>query len=59
MDMRGLREVTSEDLQIAEEEEASLAKDEAKNGEVCAELVQCLDNKTIVCLLVMRDARDD
>ncbi|KAG7479129.1 Retrovirus-related Pol poly from transposon TNT 1-94 [Solea senegalensis] len=57
MELRGLREVILEEPEIADEDEAALAEDEAKNGEAYAELVQCLDNKSLS--LVMRDAKRD
>ena len=57
MELRRLREVVLEDPEIDEDDEAALAEDEAKNGEAYAELVQCLDNKSLS--LVMRDARRD
>ena len=57
MELSGLREVILEDPQIAQGEAEVLEEDEAKNGETCAELVQCLDNKSLS--LVMRDASSD
>ena len=57
MELRGLREVILEDPQTEEEDEVALAEDEAKNGEAYAELVQCLDNKSLS--LIMRDAKRD
>lgn len=38
MELCGLREVIMEYLEIAEEDEAALVEDEAKNGEAYAEL---------------------
>ena len=57
MELRGLREVILDDPQIDENDEEALAEDEAKNGEAYAELVQCLDNKSLS--LIMRDAKRD
>ena len=57
MELRRLREVISKDPEIDEEDEEALAEDEEKNGEAYAELVQCLDNKSLS--LVMRDAKRD
>ncbi|KAJ7985239.1 hypothetical protein DPEC_G00350020 [Dallia pectoralis] len=57
MELRCLRKVITEDPQIAEENEAALAEDEEKNREAYAELVQCLDNKSLS--LIMRDAKGD
>lgn len=57
MELRGLREVILEEPVIPDEDEAALAEDEAKNGEAYAELVQCLDNKSLS--LIMRDAKRD
>ena len=51
------REVILEDSEIHEDDEEALAEDEAKNGEAYAELVQCLDNKSLS--LVIRDAKRD
>ena len=57
MELRGLGEVITEDPTIDVEDEAALAEDETKNGEAYAELVQCLDNKSLS--LIMRDAKGD
>lgn len=57
MELCGPREVILEDPQIDEGDKEGLADDEAKNGEAYAELVQCLDNKSLS--LIMRDAKRD
>ena len=57
MELRRLREVILKDPEIDEDDEEALAEDEEKNGEAYAELVQCLDNKSLS--LVMRDAKRD
>ncbi|KAK0139792.1 hypothetical protein N1851_023293 [Merluccius polli] len=57
LNLRGLREVILEDPLIDGEDKAALADNESKNGEAYAELVQCLDNKSLS--LVMRDAKHD
>lgn len=57
MELRSLREVILEEPEIPDEDEAALAEDEAKNGEAYAELVQCLDDKSLS--LIMRDAKHD
>ena len=55
MELRRLREVILKDPEINEDDEEALAEDEEKNGKAYAELVQCLDNKSLS--LVMRDAK--
>ena len=50
-------EVILDNPQIDENNEEALVEDEAKNGEAYAELVQCLDNKSLS--LIMRDAKRD
>ena len=57
MELRRLREVILKDPEIDEDDKEALAEDEEKNGEAYAELVQCLDNKSLS--LVMRDAKRD
>lgn len=57
MELRGLRDVILDNPEIDSEDEGAIAEDEAKNGEAYAELVQCLDNKSLS--LVMRDAKCD
>ena len=57
MELRGLRDIILEEPEIDSEDEGAIAEDEAKNGEAYAELVQCLDNKSLS--LVMRDAQRD
>lgn len=54
MELRGLGAVLQQE---AEDDEDARAEDEAKNGEAYAELVQCLDDKSLS--LVMRDARNN
>lgn len=55
MELRGLREVLLEEPDIDADNEEALAEDDQKNREAYAELVQCLDNKSLS--LVMRDAK--
>ena len=57
MELRGLGEVITEDPKIDREDEEALEEDETKNGQAYAELVQCLDDKSLS--LVMRDAKRD
>lgn len=57
MELRGLRDTIMEVPTIDANDAAALAEDEEKNGEAYAELVQCLDNKSLS--LVMRDASRD
>lgn len=57
MELRGLQQVLLEDPNIDEDDEEALAEDERLNGEAYAELVQCLDNKSLS--LIMRDAKRD
>lgn len=57
MELRSLREVILEDPQIPTDDAEALAEDEAKNGEAYAELVQCLDNKSLS--LIIRNAKCD
>ncbi|KAL4005186.1 hypothetical protein ACER0C_004899 [Sarotherodon galilaeus] len=54
MELRGLGAVLQQE---AGDDEDARAEDEAKNGEAYAELVQCLDDKSLS--LVMRDARNN
>lgn len=45
MELHGLRKVILEDPGIPAQDKEALTQDELKNGEACAELVQCLDDK--------------
>lgn len=57
MELRGLTEVIVDNPQIDEDDKEAIAEDEAKNGEAYAELVQCLDNKSLS--LTRRDVKRD
>lgn len=57
MELRGLSEIILEEPETDYNDAEALEEDATKNAEAYAELVQCLDNKSLS--LVMRDARRD